>query len=135
VDIDFFSTGLAASRGRTSSAQRIWRDGVHAVIEAMTKPQGNPRWNECVRWLGSVAPDTIATGAHQKPREEEAYLRDAVQRLALAQEHMAIGASPSRCGGKASWSTRGFKRLLVVGWGEARGGGGFVDRFRWLLNH
>jgi Transposase len=38
----FFQASLAASRGVTPAERRLWRDGVYALIQAMTRPQGTP---------------------------------------------------------------------------------------------
>src|ERR1700728_4307922 len=81
----FFQTGLAAFRGVTSAERSAWRDGVFAIIEAMTHPQGSAMDVERLCWLARVSRASYYRrwAASAPPREETA-LPDLVQQLSLA---------------------------------------------------
>src|SRR5262249_59393260 len=81
----FFSTSLAASRQSTPAERRAWRAGVYALIAAKTsRPQGKLTVERMCALAGVNRTGYYRQWAASAPREEEAALRDAVQRLALA---------------------------------------------------
>ena len=84
VGSGFFSLSLAACQGATPADRRTWRDGVYAVIHAMTRQQGDPiRIEQCCRLAGVSRSGFYRHWQASAPRQEETALRDAVQRLSL----------------------------------------------------
>src|SRR5690606_763157 len=82
---------LAARRGSTAAERRAWRDGIYEVIEGMTRSasQGETRIEGLgiERMCGLAGVSRAGYYRHWQasaPRREETDLRDAVQRLALA---------------------------------------------------
>src|ERR1700704_6308046 len=106
----FFQASLAASRGVASAEQRALRDGVYALIQAMTQQQGSLS----VERLCTLAQVSRA-GYYRHwqavaPRTAETALRDEVQRLALADRHCGyrrIAQSLQRAGWRVN-----HKRVL-----------------------
>jgi transposase len=77
LELDFFSTSLAASRGKTPADRRVWRKAIYAVIEAMT---GVPQGELTVARLRAGYYRHFRASA---PRQEETSVCDAIQRIAL----------------------------------------------------
>src|SRR6266576_4203002 len=82
----FFSASLAASQGNTPAERRAWRDGVYTIIEAMTPPmpQGQITVERMCRLAGISRAGNYRHWAVSATRQEETTMRDAVQRVALA---------------------------------------------------
>jgi transposase InsO family protein len=87
--ISFFSKSLAVRRGSAAAERCAWRDGVYAVIEALTAYvlQGEGNGSMIERWCRLA--EVSRAGYYRRwqasaPRREETGLRDAIQRLALA---------------------------------------------------
>ena len=103
VGTGFFSASLAASRGSTPAERRAWRAGVYAVIEAMTspRPQGELTVERMCVLAGVSRAGYYRHWAASAPRQEETAVRDAIQRVALANRHygyrrIAGAAAPGR---------------------------------------
>src|SRR5258708_10492047 len=82
----FFSASLAASQGSTPAERRAGREGVYTVIEAMTPPlpQGQTSVERMCRLARVSRAGYYRHWAASAPRQEETAIRDAVQRVALA---------------------------------------------------
>src|SRR5205085_1346948 len=77
---------LAASRGSTPAERRIWRAGVYAIIAAMTspRPQGELTVERMCALGGLNRSGYYSHWQASAPRAEETAVRDAIQRVALA---------------------------------------------------
>src|SRR5262249_41972658 len=79
------TASLAASRGSTPAERRAWRADVYAIIAAMTslRPRGDLTVERmCV--LAGVSRAGYYRWRASAPRQEETAVRDALQRVALA---------------------------------------------------
>src|ERR1700704_2311925 len=86
VGTGFFSASLAASRGSTPAERRAWRAGIYAVIATLMSPR--PQGELTVERMCALAGVSRA-GYYRHlraslPRQEEAVVRDAIQRVSLA---------------------------------------------------
>jgi hypothetical protein len=89
VSLIDFSASLAACQGVAPAERRAWRDGVYAVIQALTlSPSRGESGIERMCRLAAVSRDGYYRHWQASaPRQEETGLRDAIQRPALANRH------------------------------------------------
>src|SRR5258707_11589183 len=82
----FFPASLADSQGSRTAERRAWREGVYTVIEAMPPPlpQGQTSVERMCRLARVSRAGYYRHWAASAPRQEETAIRDAVQRVALA---------------------------------------------------
>src|SRR5580704_554559 len=82
----FFSASLAASRGSTPAERQAWRTGVYATITAMTspRPQGELTVERMCVLAGLNRAGYYRRWQASAPRQEETTVRDAIQRVVLA---------------------------------------------------
>jgi putative transposase len=68
------------------AGRRVWRDGIYAIIEAMTSPmrQGELTVDRMCALAGVSRAGYYRHWSASAPRQEETAVRDAVQRAALA---------------------------------------------------
>ena len=107
VELDFFRQALRQVREARRPSAGPGATAVYAVIQAMTTPcrKASSRSSGCARWPASAGPATTAHWEASAPRAEETGVRDAIQRLALANRHygyrrIARAAAPRGLGGE-----------------------------------
>src|SRR5215470_18347398 len=83
----FFQASLAASRGVAAAEAKAWRNGVYALVQAMTQQQGSLTVERMCALAQVSRAGYYRHWQAAAPRSAETALRDEVQRLALAQRH------------------------------------------------
>ena len=82
--LDFFSRSLAACQGTAPAERRAWRDSIYAMIQASVQQQGCLGIEQLCFLSGLPRSGCYRHWQANAPRQEEAALRDAIQRLSLA---------------------------------------------------
>ena len=97
---------------RAPADRRSWRDGLYAVIQAMTAPlsQGELGIERMCRLAGLSRAGYYRHWQASAPRQEEMALRDAIQRLALANRHYGYRRIAALLG-REGWQVN-HKRVL-----------------------